>query len=159
MFTEGAHVVVGAFCSIAPEVRIVGGGEHITARTSSYPMNARLFDRDHHTALDAVHSAPTEIGSDVWIGLRATILAGVTVGHGAVIGAGSLVAKSVPPYAVVVGNPATVVRYRFDKDVRERLLALEWWNWDDQLIRAREHWFMGDIASFMREVDLADEAP
>jgi hypothetical protein len=63
------------------------------------------------------------------------------------------VTKSVPPYAIVAGNPARILRYRFDSDIRERLLALRWWDWDDDEIRAQKRWFMGDIESFLDEME------
>lgn len=77
------------------------------------------------------------IGNDVWIGAYATILGGVRIGNGAVIGAGAVVAKDVPPYAVVVGNPARIVRYRFDQDTIDGLQQLRWWNWTPEQIRQR----------------------
>lgn len=75
-----------------------------------------------------------EVGGDVWIGAGANIVTGVKVGHGAVLGAGAVVVKDVPPYAVVGGVPARIIRYRFDEELRERLLALAWWNWPRELI-------------------------
>jgi acetyltransferase-like isoleucine patch superfamily enzyme len=136
MFTEDARIVVGSFCSISPEVRILGGGEHVTTRASTFPLNARFFDPAKRNSLDAIDQGPTVIGNDVWIGYGATVLSGVTVGHGAVLGARAVVSQSVPPYAVVVGNPARIVSYRFAADVRNRLLALRWWDWDDEVIPA-----------------------
>jgi acetyltransferase-like isoleucine patch superfamily enzyme len=153
IFTEGARIVVGAFCSIAPEVRILGGGEHVITRASTFPLNAFLFDRGKRNAPDDVDKGPTVIGNDVWIGLGATVLAGASVGDGAVLGARTVVGKLVPPYAVVVGSPARIVRYRFDSRIRDRLLALRWWEWDDDEIRARKPWFMGDVESFLDEME------
>jgi acetyltransferase-like isoleucine patch superfamily enzyme len=153
LFTEGARIEVGTFCSIGPEVRILGGGEHVITRASTFPLNALLFDRGKRNAPDEVNKGPTVIGNDVWIGLGATILAGVTVGDGAVIGARTVVSKSVPPYAVILGNPGRIVRYRFDSTVRDRLLALRWWEWDDDELRAQKRWFMGDVEAFLDEME------
>jgi acetyltransferase-like isoleucine patch superfamily enzyme len=153
MFTEGAGVVVGAFCSISPKVRILGGGEHFTTRVTTFPLHALMVDPAKRNGVDAVDKGPTVIGNDVWIGLGATILAGVTVGDGAVIGAGAVITKPVPPYAIVVGNPASVIRYRFDSEIRDRLLALRWWEWSDEEIRAREAWLSGDVESFLDEME------
>jgi acetyltransferase-like isoleucine patch superfamily enzyme len=153
MFTEGARIIVGAFCSLSPEVRIIGGGEHVTGRASSFPMNARLFDPLKRNSADAVDTGPTVIGNDVWIGLGATVLSGVTVGDGAVIGARAVVSESVPPYAVVVGNPARIVRYRFESDTRNRLLAVRWWDLDDGELRRLEPWFNGDVEAFVKELE------
>jgi acetyltransferase-like isoleucine patch superfamily enzyme len=153
MFTEGARIVVGSFCSISPEVRVIGGGEHVTSRASSFPMNTFLFDPAKRTSPDAADTGPTVVGNDVWIGMGAIILSGVTIGDGAVVGAGAVVDTSVPPYAVVAGNPARLVRYRFPGDIRDRLLAIRWWDWDDEVIRSLEPWFMGDVATFLEEAE------
>src|SRR5947207_9542145 len=155
MFGEESRIEVGAFCSIAPEVRILAGGEHVTDRPSTYPFNARMFDRGKRSAPDEADKGPTVVGNDVWIGLGATILAGVTVGDGAVVGARAVVSKGIPSYGVAVGNPAEVVGYRFDSATCERLLALRWWDWGDKEIRARKRWFMGDVESFLQEAERA----
>jgi acetyltransferase-like isoleucine patch superfamily enzyme len=155
MYTEGARTTVGAFCSISPECRILGGGEHRIDRASTFPLNSRLFDPAGRTGPDSVATAPTVIGNDVYIGVGAIVLAGVTIGDGAVVGAGAVVTNSVPPYAIVAGNPARVVRHRFDAETRARLLALAWWEWDDSEIRAAQPWFMADIASFLDEMEQA----
>jgi acetyltransferase-like isoleucine patch superfamily enzyme len=153
IFTEGARVTVGAFCSIHSEARVLGGGEHVISRASTFPLNALLFDRAKRTSADAVDQGPTVIGNDVFIGVGAIVLAGVTVGDGAVVGAGAVVTRSVPPYAVVVGNPARIARYRFESEIRDRLLAIRWWEWDDDRIRAMRRWFMGDVESFLKEAE------
>jgi acetyltransferase-like isoleucine patch superfamily enzyme len=153
IFTEGARIEVGAFCSIAPEVRILAGGEHVMTRISTFPFNARFFDRGKRNAPDAVRQGTTAIGNDVWIGLGATILAGVSVGDGAVIGARAVVSKSVPPYAVVVGNPGRILRYRFEPEIRDRLLALRWWEWEDSEIRAARRYFTGEVGTFLEEME------
>jgi len=75
------------------------------------------------------------IGNDVWIGAKSTIMSGVKIGHGAVIGSGSVVAKDVPPYAIVVGNPAKIVKYRFDEQQIEDLLSIAWWDWEESKIK------------------------
>jgi acetyltransferase-like isoleucine patch superfamily enzyme len=151
MFTEGARIVVGAFCSISPESRILGGGEHAIDRASTFPLNARLFDPAKRNAADSVDKGPTLIGNDVYIGVGAIVLAGVTVGDGAVIGAGAVVREPVPPYAVVTGNPAQITRYRFESATIDRLLALKWWDWTDDQIGALLPLFMSDINAFLEE--------
>jgi acetyltransferase-like isoleucine patch superfamily enzyme len=153
MLTDGARTVVGSYCSIHAEARILGGGEHVITRASTYPLKARLFDRARSTATDAIDTGPTVVGNDVYIGLGAIVLSGVRIGDGAVVGAGAVVKKSVPPYAVVVGNPAHVAHYRFELQTRERLLALRWWEWDDRDIERALPWFLGDVESFLDHME------
>ena len=81
----------------------------------------------------------------MWIGCNATILRGVTVGCGAVIGANALVNKDVPPYAIVGGVPARIIKYRFEKDIIEKLMTLEWWNWNVEKIRNNRHIFTNKV--------------
>jgi Hexapeptide repeat of succinyl-transferase len=150
---DGARIEVGAFCSIAVEARILAGSEHVTTRATTFPLNALLFDPMGGNSLDAIDKGTTTIGNDVWIGLGAVVLSGVTIGDGAVIGAGAVVSKSVPPYAVVVGNPAQIVCFRFDDDTRRRLLALRWWEWSDEEIIALRQAFMSDVGTFLREAE------
>jgi acetyltransferase-like isoleucine patch superfamily enzyme len=149
IFIGAARIEVGAFCSIAPEVRILAGSEHITSRATTFPLKAALFDRAEGNAGDVLDKGTTVIGNDVWLGLRATILSGVLVGDGAVVGAGAVVSKSVPPYAIVAGNPARIIRYRFEPSIRRRLLALGWWDWDDEEIGALKALFVSDVESFL----------
>jgi acetyltransferase-like isoleucine patch superfamily enzyme len=153
MFTEGARIEVGAYCSISDQARIIGGGEHVITRASTYPLTARLFDPARRTGTDALDTGPTVVGNDVYIGVAAIILSGVTIGDGAVIGAGAVVAKPIPAYAVAVGNPAQIIRYRFDESTRERLLALRWWDWDDKEIEEALPWFNSDIESFLDDME------
>lgn len=149
LFMEDARIEMGAFCSVGPEVRILAGSEHVTTRATTFPLNALLFDPDKGNALDAIDRGTTTIGNDVWIGLGAIVLSGVVVGDGSVIGAGSVVSKAVPPYAVAVGNPAHVIRYRFPSETRHRLLALRWWDWSDEQIEALGPSFMADVDTFL----------
>ncbi|WP_205758634.1 CatB-related O-acetyltransferase [Qingshengfaniella alkalisoli] len=94
-----------------------------------------------------------EIGHNVWIGDKVTVLSGVRVGHGAVIGAGTTVTKSVPPFAIVAGSPAREIRYRFSPSVIRQMLDLSWWDWDDERI-ARNRAFFETSISPTDEIDL-----
>ena len=134
---EGTHYSVGKFCSIADCLTIFLGGNHRVDWISTYPFPAFASTFPEVNGLDgfvATHGNVV-IGNDVWIGSHVTILSGVTIGDGAVIGAYSVVAKSIPPYAIAVGNPARVVRYRFDEETIHLLLKLQWWNWPIETIR------------------------
>jgi tetrahydrodipicolinate N-succinyltransferase len=84
--------------------------------------------------LHAISKGDVSIGNDVWIGRNTIILSGTTIGDGAVIGAGSVITKDVPPYAIVVGNPGRIVKYRFEQMVIEKMLRIRWWDWDPSFI-------------------------
>lgn len=145
--TAAAPITVGAFCSIGPDVLIFGQADHPTHLASTYPLRAKLLGRGD---VDATTRGAVVIGNDVWIGARAIILSGVTVGDGAVIGAGAVVARDVPAYAVVAGNPARHLRYRFDEATIAALLSLRWWEWPDARIAALEDAFHGPIEAFLQ---------
>jgi acetyltransferase-like isoleucine patch superfamily enzyme len=157
LFRPSARIEVGAFCSIQREARILAGSDHLTGRASTFPFNAKMFAPERGNLEEAVDPGPTIIGSDVWIGLGAIVLAGVMVGDGAVIGAGALVSKHVPAYAVVGGNPAEIIRYRFEEDLRRRLLALRWWEWDDTELAGVSRWLTGDVEAFVQEMERTHE--
>jgi phosphonate metabolism protein (transferase hexapeptide repeat family) len=126
-----AHI--GKFCAVASDVRINAlnhpmqriSQHKITYRPNEYFLNAKI-DKAFR---DERKNAIVEIGHDVWIGHGAIILPGIVIGHGAVIAAGAVVTKDVEPYAVVAGVPATRIKWRFKKSVRERIIALAWWDW------------------------------
>ncbi|MFA5898426.1 MAG: rhamnan synthesis F family protein [Hyphomicrobium sp.] len=132
------YSVIGDFCSIGQRV-IVGHGEHPQHFLSTSPYF--YFDefgmkRPETQAFDGYwHTDPVIIGNDVWIGDGAFIKNGVTIGDGAIVGAHTVVTKNVPPYAIVAGNPAKVLRYRFDEAVVNELLTLKWWELPDDVIR------------------------
>ncbi len=134
IWTSDERIEIGAFCSIADDVTIFGGGEHRSDWVSTFPLRIAfghaLAERDGHPA----SRGPTRIGSDVWIGHGATILSGVSVGDGAIIGACAVVSRDVAPYAVVAGNPARQLRSRFMAEHVRELLALQWWSWPIELI-------------------------
>ncbi len=127
---EGTSLKIGAFCSVAPGLRILMGGNHRTDWISTFPFGA--VHRDH---LNVVRKEGTgysngnvRIGNDVWIGMDVTIMSGVTIADGAVIAASSVVVKDVGPYEIWGGNPAKLLKPRFDKHVISALLELAWWD-------------------------------
>lgn len=129
-----AHCIIGKFCSIGNDVRFYIGGDHPTAYVSTYPFRLQFGLLGAHEDGIPATKGDVVIGNDVWIGNNATVLSGVTIGDGAVIGAHAVVAKDVPPYAVAVGNPARVVKYRFTTEQIERLMGICWWNWSDAAV-------------------------
>ena len=131
---------IGAFCSIADDVSIFVGahGRHTVDYVSTYPMGMVYGRADQRlpSRMTAGDLGVT-IGNDVWIGRGAMIMAGVTIGDGAVVAARAVVNKDVAPYAIVGGVPAKLIRHRFDEATVRRLLELQWWNWPDELIAER----------------------
>lgn len=131
------RLVIGKFVQIANGVRfITSSANHPMLGFSTYPF--AIFNPDTmgaYTAEVAGHG-DTVVGNDVWLGYSATVLPGVTIGDGAIVGAGAVVSRDVPPYAVVAGNPADVRRMRFDADTIEALLSIRWWDWDIARIEA-----------------------
>ena len=129
----GDRLVIGDFVAIAYGAQIfMNGGTHAMGGFSTFPFN--IFGHGWEEGFDpttwtAECKGDTEIGPDVWIGTEAVLMPGVRIGAGAVISARAVVTRDVPPFAIVAGNPARVVRHRFDPDTTRRLLAVAWWDW------------------------------
>lgn len=123
---------IGSFCSIASNCSI-GGGAHPTDKFSTSPIfySGKNIFRKNFSHINYNAEKKVEIGNDVWIGEKVFIKDGITIGNGAVIGALSVVTHNVPPYAIVGGVPARIIRYRFDQDTINTLEQLQWWNFDD----------------------------
>lgn len=143
---------IGSFTSIANGV-VLGGARHPMEWVSTSPVF--YAGRDSVKAKFAEHKltppAGVRIGHDVWIGRSAIVLAGVTVGDGSVIGAGSVVTKDVPPYAIVAGNPARLIRYRFDENVIQKLKEINWWNFSETRLKTFGGVF-NDVEGFLSAV-------
>lgn len=127
---------IGAFCSIADRC-CIGGAEHPIERVSSSPVfhEGRNVLKMHFSHAPMLQTPRTRIGNDVWIGMRASVKAGVQIGDGAVIGMGSVVTHDVPAYEVWAGNPARKIKDRFDPETAKALRETAWWTWDDDTIR------------------------
>jgi len=133
----GDKLIIGKFCSIASDVKfIMNGGNHRTDWLTNYPFP--IFQHGWEIAMpeEWPNKGDTIIGNDVWLGYNATIMPGIKVGDGAIIATNSVVTKDVPPYAVVGGNPATIIRKRFDDETINKLLEVRWWDWDIEKITA-----------------------
>jgi len=142
LFPRHHFVRIGNFCSFAGGVLIIIQGEHRSDWISTYPFMS--FASGYWPNAIGIQGhpgskGPVVIGNDVWIGANALILSGVTIGDGAVIGAHAVISKDVPPYSIVAGNPGRVVKYRFNPETIDKLLAISWWNWSDPEIHSVVH--------------------
>ncbi len=133
----GDKLIIGKFCAIAKDVKfIMNGANHKVSGFSSYPFQifANGWEKVMPKEGDLPFKGDTKIGHDVWIGYDATIMPGVTVGHGAIIASKSVVTKDVPAYGVVGGNPAELIKLRFEANIIELLIDIAWWDWTAEKI-------------------------
>lgn len=148
---SGGRLAIGRFGSIADGVELLLGGNHRTDWVTTYPFPAfaaawpgAAGRSDFHTGGDIT------IGHDVWLGSQCMILPGVTIGHGAVVAARAVVTRDVPPYGIVGGSPAKLIRMRFDDATVARLLKAAWWDWPEGAIAAALPRLMsGDVEAFL----------
>jgi virginiamycin A acetyltransferase len=152
------RLIIGRFCAIASGVRfLMPGANHADRGPSTFPFG--IFGSPWDATMDLVMSAPsrgdTVVGHDVWLGYSALVLPGVTIGHGAVVAAASVVARDVPPYAVVGGNPARVIRLRFPEEDVERLLRAAWWSWPIELVTEHARTIMAGTAAELERIAVA----
>ncbi|MDP3776342.1 CatB-related O-acetyltransferase [Methylotenera sp.] len=167
-FTE-----IGAFCSIGPNVSLGGLGWHPTDRLSTHPAfySSRLqagttFVKNNNGIDNETELQHTKVGNDVWIGAGCIILDGMTIGDGAIIAAGAVVTKDVPPYAIVGGVPAKIIRYRFDINTITALLKWRWWELSNDEIQAmatkfmdRSLWNTKTIEELAKHIQVEDKHP
>lgn len=150
---EGTSLRIGKYCSISTHVIVFLGSEHRTDWVSTYPFPS-LWKEARSIKGHPFSKGDVIIGNDVYIGYNVTILSGVTIGDGAAIGACSVVTKDVPPYAVVAGNPARVLRYRFDEESINKLLKIKWWDWADEKVKENIHLICSDsIDAFIKQFE------
>lgn len=147
------NTIIGKYCSIGPNL-ISGWGIHPVDGVSTHPMfySTKKQNGVSLSTTDKIQeTAPIYIGNDVFIGMNVTILDGVTIGDGAIIGAGAVVSKDIPPYAIAVGNPIKIVKYRFEDTVIENLLKSKWWDLrDDKIELVEKHFF--DVEEFVKNI-------
>lgn len=135
----GDKLIIGKFCAIAKDVTfIMNGANHQSAGFSTYPffIFGNGWEKSAPQPGDLPFKGNTEIGNDVWIGYNATIMPGVKIGSGAIIASKSVVTNDVPAYAVVGGNPAKIIKQRFDVKTINALLSIAWWDWSNDKITA-----------------------
>lgn len=143
---------IGSFCSISQNCNI-GAPSHPTDFVSSSPvfLEGKNYLAKNFSSLKYEDSPPTVIGNDVWIGSDCLIKAGITIGDGAIIGMGSVVTHDVPPYEIWAGNPAKLIRKRFDDETIKRLLKSKWWDLTDHELKKIDYCF-DDPIKFLEEV-------
>jgi acetyltransferase-like isoleucine patch superfamily enzyme len=129
---KSSVITVGSYCSIAGNVVVLLDGNHKYTGFSTYPFKESL---GWDTPLNTWGKCVPDIGSDVWIGMNVLIFSGVSIGHGAIIAANTVVTKDVPPYAIVAGNPGIIKKYRFSQDIIDTLLRYPWWLLPEETIR------------------------
>ena len=155
-WSDDYKINVGKYCSIGRECNFFLHANHRPdwVTTSSMllgPVSKEIEDM-HFRLGHPTCKGDINIGNDVWIGAKATIMSGVTIHSGAVIASGAVVAKDVPPYAIVVGNPGRVIKYRFTEEQIQDLIEIKWWDWSDEKIRnnALNMW-SNDIDGFINK--------
>lgn len=143
---DGDLVSVGNWCSCADGAQLIVTGRHGTS-VGSFPFSTVL--RGGSDPRDKVPKGPITIGHDVWICTSAIILSGVTLGTGSIVGAGAVVTHSCPPFSVIAGNPAIIVRKRFSTEIVSRLLALAWWDWPEEKVLEHIEDFYLPVETFL----------
>lgn len=152
----GDKLIIGRFCAIARGAKfIMNGANHKLTGLSTYPFS--IFGNGWERVMPTMEELPlkgdTVVGNDVWIGYDALILPGVKIGDGAIISARSVVTKDVPPYAIVGGNPARLIRQRFPDPVVQALREIAWWNWDAEKVSRNLELIVGaDVETLRRAV-------
>ena len=153
----GDHLIIGKFCAIARGIEFVmNGANHRMNSVSTYPFNIMGggWEAFAPTLDDLPLKGDTVVGSDVWIGQNVTVMPGVHIGDGAIIGANSVVTKDVPPYCIAGGNPCRMIRRRFDDELIAYLLDLKWWDWDaGKIFRNMEALCSGDLTKIRSIAD------
>lgn len=133
-WSQGTKLSIGAYTSIADDVHVFLGGHHRTDWLSSFPFPAFVPEADRIEGFVGTNG-DVRIGNDVWLASGCTVLSGVSIGNGAVVAARSVVTRDVAPYAIVAGNPARFLRWRFDEATRRILEQSAWWAWPESEVK------------------------
>jgi len=146
------HTIIGKYCSLSAKIEIITASSHHKEFVSTFPFYSmkNSFCYDEKKNVEFTEIKPVAIGNDVWIGINVTIMGGVKIGDGSIIGAGAVVTGNVDPYAIVAGCPARVIGYRFEKDIIDKLLGIKWWDWPEEKIKANMSSIMsGKVKEFI----------
>jgi len=131
----GSTITICKFTSIAANIQIIGALHNSYITNYNFSRLLPLEERKNHS--DGISRGDIVIGNDVWIGINVIILSGITIGDGAIVGAGAVVTKDIPPYAIAVGVPAKVIKYRFSDEEIQLLLNAKWWDWEFSKIKRK----------------------
>lgn len=146
--TAAEKLIIGNYVSIAPGVTFLLGVNHQTETVSTFPLYSKLVQR---SPVDAISKGPIVVSDEVWIGTDAKIFSGITIGKGAIIAAGAIVTKDVPPYAIVGGNPAKIIRYKFAPEILQIILPIN-------LIDFPDSWLKENIEEFYKKIETVEDA-
>lgn len=141
--SKNENLQIGCYCSIATDVKFILGGNHNYSKITTFPYKVKALG----ATVEAESNGPIIVDSDVWIGEGVTVLSGVHICQGAIIGAGSVVSKNIPPYAIAVGNPVKIIKFRFDQALISELMRVDYSKID-----------MDSFKKFQKEFDLANMA-
>ncbi len=145
---QKTHVLIGNYCQIAHDTIFEIGMNHVFSGVSPYPFDQVLGEENIFAHRAPVNKQQLVIGHDVWIGSGVRIIKAVKIGNGAIIGSGSVVTKDVPPYAIVGGNPAKIIRYRFAPEIIQALDKIKWWYWPLEKVKANRQ-YMENVEEFI----------
>lgn len=140
---KGGILEIGSFCAIGVNVTVILSNHYYDYPAIEFDFYLKHFGQYPYI----IENRKNVIENDVWIGDNVVILPEVKIGTGAIIGAGAIVTKDVPPYAIVGGNPAKIIKYRFSDEVIKELLATKWWEWDDEKLRKNKEFFFRNLNS------------
>jgi virginiamycin A acetyltransferase len=146
--TANEKLTIGNYVSIAPNVTFLLGVNHQIDTATTFPFYSKLIER---SPLDAISKGPIVVHDEVWIGTDAMIFSGVTIGKGAIIGGGAVVTKDVPPYAIVGGNPAKLLRLRFSEDIIKILMPIHFADFSDE-------WIRDNIKTIYKKIETTEDA-
>lgn len=145
--TPDEKLIIGNYVSIASDSLFLLGTNHQTETITTYPLHSKFLGR---TPLDAISRGPIIVEDEAWIGSNAIVMSGVTIGKGAIVAAGAIVTKSVAPYAIVGGNPAKLIRYKFSEEIIEEILSFH-------LMDVPVDWFKANISLMYQKIESVED--